>query len=990
MPCRIPLIAVVFSTLVGLGPSVACGQQQVLTPAHDPATWPTLHRDNQRSGFTADALDGPFEIKWYRILAEEIISCYAEVIVAEGKAFLPTYRGRVHAFDTATGETAWTVQADGPIGNSPCYVDGKVLFGSDDAHDRGTLWCVRARDGRVLWKATTPAGIWNHPVSDGKTVYVGDRGGTFHAIDLSDGRSRWTVSTGAMILTPASISPDGEKIVFGSEDMHVRCVDPSGKLLWTSAKIEGTTMRHYAPTIWADKVVVRTNPSTGFHEALASEDLRAAHEAYTRNEVMTEAERDQYDDIRQRMQQVGQDRYRGSRQQRAEAVKKHQELVDQANSIRTKALQRVGDKVWFDNWGRYSMRPTQHRYEIEMASVEKRLTAQPGQRTFHVLRLSDGRAPYLPLVLYQSGKSGPGTPPTFHPETGELFVWASGTLGNYLGGVPGNTGAILRFQPDARTGQGEFFNHRDPGWDSYTHDSRFGDPADESQTLTLMGDKLLNTHMGTLDWLDTRTRKSRQMVAGRDTYAGLFGPRYVQGHQGGAARAHFQQQLVLMMNSWHGPGCGAVSIADGQIFKADSGAIVCIAGPDKPKSQTHGSIPKDHGFRRQEMPVWPGGNWAFPPEDSYDENVRRIELQPRDLDPIVSAPPKARPKQSVLPPARKARALLEAEVAELVRGAPWRAFHYQMGFTGIETHFARSAVTMQLLSEALPHLSPAVRGKAIAYLDKKFQAGWPIEKPLGNVLANSGRAREYYRLHARDVTNHLHNSQMAERVTFGMEDFAAVWCYAHYADRWDAVTAPKVLNRLVAAFQAAADDRPQYPFQDAKVRGGREHWDQGADRLNAWLSGAIAYCRIMRRAGRNDQAAKALALATELAEDRVHVERADSYYVVGRAHAAKLSRYRNLDPDICAVLSRWARPELAAAGQKLRSQCPWWHHANADIAMGGENWTHSPRLSVGLLLSWAAAGARPEQLLQRVDQPSCQADLYTIRKLSAILRICDR
>jgi hypothetical protein len=367
-----------------------------------------------------------------------------------------------------------------------------------------------------------------------------------------------------------------------------------------------------------------------------------------------------------------------------------------------------------------------------------------------------------------------------------------------------------------------------------------------------------------------------------------------------------------------------------------------------------------------------------------------MEIQPKNLEPVIAAPPKLRPDQSVDPSARKARALLEAEVSELVRGGPWRAFHYQMGYTGIETHFARASATIQGLSEALPHLSKGLREEAIAHLDKRFRQGWPIDAPLGALRPEGGKAREYYKLHDAQVRDHLAEFNRQAEASLGMEDFAAVWSYAHYADRWDAVTDPKVLNRLVAAFETAAGNRPVYPFVDAKIRGSREHWNHGADRLNAWLSGAIAYCRIMRRAGRKDQAAKALALAAELAEDRVHVERADTYYVVGSAHAAKLARYRNLDPVVCEILSRWAKPELAAAGQKLRAQCPWWHHANAEIAMGGENWTHSPRLSVGLLLSWAASGAGPEQLLRRVDQPSCRADLYYIRKLSAILRRCDR
>lgn len=960
-----------------------------VTPAYDAKAWPTLHRDNQRSGYTKEVLSGPFEIKWYHILAEEVISCYAEVIVGDGKAYIPTYAGKLHAYDIVTGEQAWDIQAGGPIGNSACYVDGKVLFGSDDAYNKGTLWCVKASDGSVVWTHETPGGIWNHPVTDGKTVYVGDRSGVFSAVDLATGAEKWTVKTDGMVLTPASITPDGQRIVFGSEDMHVRCVDPAGKVLWTSETIEGTTMRHYAPTIWNEKVVVRTNPSTGFHEALSAIPMKEAHETYTRETVMTADERQQYDALRKELEEARPNLYRGSEDDKKKAREDFDALKKKINDLRGQALDRVGDKIWFDDWGQFKMRPTEHRYDLEMETVRKRITDHPSQQTLHVLNLADGQAPYLPLVLYQSGKSGPGTPLTFNPETGDGYVWGSGTLSNYMGGVPGNTGAVLKLDPE--TGKPEFINHRDSGWDNYGHRSAFGQPADETMALTLMGDNLINTHMGTISVLNLDSRKNTHIINGRDTYGGLFGPKYMQGFQGGAARAHFDQQLVLMMNAWHGPGAGAVSIADNRVFFADSGAIVCLGGPDVPKSDKHADIPDGHKFMREEMPVWPAGNWAFAPQPSYDDSVNRIEISSDDIATIIDAAPPATPSQASSPAAQAARTLLDAEVTELVEGGPWRAFHYQMGFTGLQTQFDRSATTVQVLAEALPHLSPAVRTQAVAYLDKLWGAGWPMDKPLGNVRADSGKPREFYRLHDEEINGHIGHTQMEKNAQFTIEDFPAVWAYAHYADRWEKVTDPAVFNKLTQVFGRAASKPMQFPFRNVRGKQDRDRWNDGADRLNAWLAGAIAYARIAEKAGKPDLAAKGRELAAKLAADRVHVERADKALVIGQGHAAKVARYRNLSPDVMAVLAKWAPEELAFNNTKLRAQCPWWHHANAELAMGGENWTQSPQMGTGLFLSWADGLQPPaEELLTKVDHPNCHADLYYIQKLAAVLRRCEK
>src|SRR5262245_17777431 len=62
-----------------------------------PSSWPTLHRDNQRSGHTAEVIGGPYERKWFRDFHDEMIASRVEAIVAEGLVFVGTFAGKVHA-----------------------------------------------------------------------------------------------------------------------------------------------------------------------------------------------------------------------------------------------------------------------------------------------------------------------------------------------------------------------------------------------------------------------------------------------------------------------------------------------------------------------------------------------------------------------------------------------------------------------------------------------------------------------------------------------------------------------------------------------------------------------------------------------------------------------------------------------------------------------------------------------------------------------------
>ena len=67
-------------------------------------SWPTLHGDLQRSGFYPAFPKGQLKVVWRKELYKELTGTRAEVIVAQGKAFLGTYGGRMIAWDAGTGE----------------------------------------------------------------------------------------------------------------------------------------------------------------------------------------------------------------------------------------------------------------------------------------------------------------------------------------------------------------------------------------------------------------------------------------------------------------------------------------------------------------------------------------------------------------------------------------------------------------------------------------------------------------------------------------------------------------------------------------------------------------------------------------------------------------------------------------------------------------------------------------------------------------------
>jgi outer membrane protein assembly factor BamB len=626
----------------------------LLAAAAAPQDWPTHHRDPQRSGFSDEVVRGPYERKWFRDFHDEMIASRAEAVVAEGKCFVGTFAGTLYALRVEDGSTAWTFKAGAPIGHSALYSAGKVYFGADD----GKLHCLRASDGGPVWAYDAGAGIWVAPAGDGERVYFGDRAGTFHAVSAETGAPAWRFRTGGMILKPASLSEDGRRIVVGSEDMHVYGLDPEGRLLWKSKKLQGLSQRDQAPAVWRGLALVRTSPADGFHTVMD----------------------------------------------------RNQDVL-----VRAQTAIPLGprDKVINDKHGAYILRPTPEREKAEREAVLRYLRENPHDQTFYALRLEDGTEPWVAPVFYTGGLHNPPTPPTFHPKTGDCYTFYRTSLTNYSRGVRPFTG-LGRLDRD--TGLVENLWHAqgdDIGW------SDFATIGDETESLSLMGDVLLSTHQGTIGGLNVGTRKWHPIYNGRDTYGGVFGPGALPG--GWEAEKKMQREgfLVNMPNEWHGPDRSILAVASKRLFWVVGSQVVCWGGPDTPRADTGGTKPPPPRKKKFSRVVAAGGNVTADRVGEVDPNVARRAIGSADLERFLEPPPSPAPSDAPL--AKALRAKLEAAVLELVEGGPWAPFIVELGISREERHFWKTAETRTTLALALPHLSAPVREKARTFLDRLFE-----------------------------------------------------------------------------------------------------------------------------------------------------------------------------------------------------------------------------------------------------------------------------
>jgi hypothetical protein len=497
--------------------------------------------------------------------------------------------------------------------------------------------------------------------------------------------------------------------------------------------------------------------------------------------------------------------------------------------------------------------------------------------------------------------------------------------------------------------------------------------GDETQSLSLMGDILIGTHQGELAGLDLKTMKVTHIWRGRDTYGGIFGPAAVKGSFRGARELAAKGYLTGMPNEWHGPDRSVLAIAEGRMFWVVGSQVVCIAGPDVPRTGSGGRKPPP--TPRSKLALVPGGNVARG-IGRYDGAVTERRISAEELEWSVVGAPNARVKQSAEPLAQELRAALDAEVTELVDEGPWTPFIVELGISKERKYFWRAAETMQILSLALPHLSPPVREKAKLYLDKMFLSGMPLDSPVHS--DDGGNRREHY-----DLGPGM-RAYAGRRSTYGanVKDLYAVWAYAHYANAWDKVLPRK--EKILGTFDSFAEAPPRFDHDDDR--------NDSAEHLNRHIAGTLAFIRIMRRLNEDRSLPKAMAVLADLVTERIHHEQADSRLVrqSGSAHSAKIPRYVGLVPETSFVLRHYVGDQFEYFVRGLARQSPVWYQAFGERMIGGENYISPPDLSRGLF-SALADGVRipPDELVRYLDHPWCHADLYYIEKLSAVLRRMD-
>lgn len=887
--------------------------------------WPMLGHDYGRSGATATELRPPFDRKWYRLFPEEGLMAGVQPVIADGRVFIGTMRGTLHAMDCDTGDDVWVYRSEGAILHACAVGDGKVVFG--DA--AGGIRAVNVADGSLAWSVQTGAAVWNAPLIHQGAVVIGGRDCCLYAIDLGTGRIRWKATVSGPLLSSPALDAGRGRIYVASEDMHVCAFNlADGRLLWKSAKLPGVSLRGYHPVIAPDgSVLVTTSP------AICLESF---------DPILMDMVKEIFGDF---------------------ASWRH--TKDENDRLREANFQKMAEPGV---------------YESQLEYIRKRLAAEPVYQTFFVLDPETGRQRFVTPIVYAESMNGTGAPAIVTADGRVVVKYQALLRSRYehyspflnVGYLDTATGHITPIMDQSRT----------YGW----HDSLLL-VHDEQSQLSAAGRVLINTHQDNVNAMDLDTLQgygqpfcrgihepqAREAVG---IWATIFRNEVLPVGKEWLARGTAVYGGGSVIDT-------AVSIAGDSFYfiptheiNAGVAVIACKMSPNGTagrESQPPAArlteqqwakvqdLPWDWDILRSErlnhvLKALPGtvpGTSQQPLTEQAAERVARISDS--ELDRFIW---EARVMQSSEgAECAKLKAVLASQVRELI-SQPWQPLVFPPGKHPREAYriFADPSETLFTLALAYSHVDEDLQEGIRRYVEQLGLAGEPQEE-----LSAAG-VRSYY-----DIQPEKLFRLMDDIARNDVAKLYPVWLWAQATGDWSSI------ERNWPQWKARLNEPANKMEEDCR---------------NGYVAGLIAYCRMADHMRDRDSVARGVDATRKALRERLNYEFAHTRGGVITAVPVSRSifgRWRHLTPEVGRILAHHAGP----THEHLMNVYVDYHRPTWSLAWGVETmWRNEspfalPTMSAEIFAARAWILDEPaDRLAGFVDIPWCRADLFYIQKLA--------
>lgn len=158
--------------------------------------------------------------------------------VAGGKVFAADRKGRVSAYEGASGRQLWSADTKAPISGGPGSGDQLVLVGTSE----GEVLALDESSGTLVWRSSVSSEVLAPPRAASGRVVVRTVDGKLFGLDAQHGKRVWvyeqSVPTLTLRGTSAPIIVD-DKVIAGFANSKLVAVSLNeGKLLWETSIAE--------------------------------------------------------------------------------------------------------------------------------------------------------------------------------------------------------------------------------------------------------------------------------------------------------------------------------------------------------------------------------------------------------------------------------------------------------------------------------------------------------------------------------------------------------------------------------------------------------------------------------------------------------------------------------------------------------------------------------------------------------------------------------
>jgi len=175
--------------------------------------------------FCIDAENGENYVRIEHFVPACSSPCYQSGILYVGME-----DGKIHSYNSTTGDEICTYSTDGFVYSTPCYESGILYVGSNDYN----VYAFDVDTSEILWKYPTNGEVYSSPCYSSGLVYVGSYDNNVSAIDASTGTIMWDFTTDDKVHSSPCYASGF--IYIGSDDGNVYCLDAlTGSEKWRFA-----------------------------------------------------------------------------------------------------------------------------------------------------------------------------------------------------------------------------------------------------------------------------------------------------------------------------------------------------------------------------------------------------------------------------------------------------------------------------------------------------------------------------------------------------------------------------------------------------------------------------------------------------------------------------------------------------------------------------------------------------------------------------------